>query len=70
MPLNHIRLKTLRKRCRLTQVALAEKAGISEQYLVRLEKAKNPANPSIGVVGRLAAALGTTAAKLTEEPKP
>jgi transcriptional regulator with XRE-family HTH domain len=65
--LNHTLLRELRQRRRLTQLALANKAGISRQYLIELESGRSGKSPTEGVVCRLAAALGTTAARLIEE---
>ena len=48
-------LKTLRVRRGLTQVELADKAGLSRGYLVRLEQGKQ--DPTLGVLRRLAKAL-------------
>jgi XRE family transcriptional regulator, regulator of sulfur utilization len=42
---------------RLTQSALAQKAGISREYLTRLEAGRY--DPKVGVVDRIAKALKT-----------
>lgn len=51
-------LREVRQRRGLTQVALAERIGSTEQYVSRLEKAK--VAPGIDLVSRLAVALGAT----------
>jgi transcriptional regulator with XRE-family HTH domain len=69
MPLNRTKLIALRHRAKLRQIDLAAKAGITPCYLVQLERGAKQ-SPTLGVIERLAAALGTTAAKLIEEKKP
>jgi transcriptional regulator with XRE-family HTH domain len=69
MPLNRTKLVALRHKAKLRQIDLAAKAGITPCYLVQLERGANK-SPTLAVIERLAEALGTTAAKLIEEPKP
>ena len=56
-------LKALRERKGLTQVELAEKAGVTQSYLARLEAGERE-NPSLDVLKRLAEALGVPLSKL------
>lgn len=56
----------LRKSLGLTQVALAEKIGISEVMLNRIEKAKS--SPGSEVLFSLADALGVSADNLRQVP--
>jgi transcriptional regulator with XRE-family HTH domain len=49
------RIKALRARRRLSQEALAAKAGISRGYLARLETGRQ--DPTVGTVEKLAKAL-------------
>jgi len=49
------RLKALRRQQGLTQTALAKKAGISREYLARLEKGVQ--DPTLGTMTKLAQAL-------------
>lgn len=51
------RIAIIRKEKRLTQKELAEKAGISANYLRRIETGKCPAH-QIKLVSRIADALG------------
>lgn len=48
----------LRINRKLTQKELAEKCGVTQQFIQRIEKGK--VNPSITTVIKLAAALGTS----------
>ena len=48
----------------MSQLALAKKAKISRGYLLRLEAAEQ--DPTLGVLERLARALGVPVAKLLE----
>jgi transcriptional regulator with XRE-family HTH domain len=48
-------LRTLRTERDLTQIVLAKTAGISREYLGRLEAARQ--NPTLGVLDRIANAL-------------
>ena len=60
MPLPHLR--ALRERNELTQVQLAERAGVGKSTIVRIEKGKQNAN-GVTVV-KLARALGVTREEL------
>ena len=51
------RLKQLRKARRLTQEALAERAGLSYKFIGELERGK--ANPTLTTLAALSDALGT-----------
>jgi transcriptional regulator with XRE-family HTH domain len=46
---------------------LAEAAGLSKGYLWQLENGKDP-NPSLGILTKIATALGTTVADLLGQP--
>jgi transcriptional regulator with XRE-family HTH domain len=48
-----------------TQALIAEKAGITEQYLRRIERGSE--NPSLTTLMALAGALGTSASQLVRE---
>lgn len=50
-----MRLKTLRERKKLSQAALAAKAGITREYVNKLEAGRY--DPTVGVLQRLAKAL-------------
>ncbi len=56
-------LRTWRKKVGLTQVALAQKAKVSQGYITALERGRS-ANPSLAVLKRLAKALGVTVTDL------
>ena len=59
------RIRTLRRRARLTQAALAARVGISRGYLARLEgSGSRRHDPPISTVRRLARALGVTVAEV------
>jgi transcriptional regulator with XRE-family HTH domain len=58
-------LKTMRERQELTQVQLAKKASVTQAYIAKLE-AGDKANPSLGVLKRLARALGVPVTELLE----
>ena len=60
------RLKVLRQAKGLTQVELAEKAGITQAYLAQLEAGVR-GNPSLVVIQRLAQALGVRVLDLLKE---
>ena len=59
------RLTRLRKAQGLSQYTLAEKAGISRDYLRDLEKGSS--DPTVGMVTRLAKALKVTLMELLGE---
>ncbi|HEY9898735.1 MAG TPA: helix-turn-helix transcriptional regulator [Pantanalinema sp.] len=68
------RLSELRKAAGLTQVQLAERAGISRAYLAALERGlssatKAPPNPSREILDALARALGLDRAALLGQPE-
>lgn len=54
--MKRLTLKQARTRCHLTQVALAEKTGLDQTTISKLELGKVP-NPGIDTVLRLASAL-------------
>lgn len=58
-------LRRKRERAGLSQEALAEKAGLHRNYVGLLERAQG--TPTLGVVEKLAAALGTTMGRLVGE---
>lgn len=58
------RVKVLRGERGLTQMELAARAGISRGYLSRLEIALQ--DPTLGVLEKLARALGVKVARLLE----
>ena len=53
---------TLRNNLRLTQEELAQKCGVTQQFIQMLEKGKK--NPSVSTLKKLAAALGVTVDEL------
>ena len=56
-------LKTLREEKGLTQVDLANKAKVERTYIVKLESGDKK-NPSLGILRKLAKALGVPVAEL------
>lgn len=56
-------LKTLREQKGLTQVELAERAGIVQGYLAMIESGERK-NPSLDVLKRIAKALGVPLTEL------
>lgn len=58
------RLKRLREAQGLSQYAMADKAGISRQYVRKLEAGLS--DPTLGMLQRLAKALGVGVTKLLE----
>jgi transcriptional regulator with XRE-family HTH domain len=58
-------IKSLREERELTQRELARRAGLTNAYIVMLEKGTR-ANPSLDVLTRLAAALGVSVSILVE----
>ncbi len=58
------RLKTLRRNQGFTQTALAKKASISREYLVRLEKGVQ--DPTLGMMTKLAQALKVRVVELLQ----
>lgn len=59
-----MKLQKLRKRKGLTQAALAEKAGISREYLARLETGVH--DPHLSRLRKLAKALGVKVSELVD----
>ena len=57
-----MRLKQLRERRKLTQQALAKKAGVSRAYLARLEMGRH--DPPLSRLRSLAKALGVPVTEL------
>jgi transcriptional regulator with XRE-family HTH domain len=60
------RVRAEREKARLSIAQLAQAAGLSKAYLVRLENAGT--NPSLGVLGQIANALDITVADLVRGP--
>jgi transcriptional regulator with XRE-family HTH domain len=60
-------VRALRKDSGLSQEALAHEAGLDRTYVSQVERATR--NVTIGVLERLATALGTTADQLIAAPK-
>ena len=58
-------LRLARRRVGVSQEELADRAGIDRTYVSGIERGVR--NPTIGIVARLAAELGTTAAMLLSE---
>lgn len=56
------RLKAARKAKGLTRYALAKRAGVSREYVRKLEDGES--DPTVGMLLRLATALGVKAAEL------
>jgi transcriptional regulator with XRE-family HTH domain len=59
-----MKLKRLRQAQQLSQQALADKAGISREYLARLEGARQ--DPTLGTLEKLAKALRVKVSALIE----
>jgi transcriptional regulator with XRE-family HTH domain len=59
-----MQIKTLRTRHKLTQQAVADKAGITREYLARLEAGEH--DPTLSVVRRLAKALKVKVGELVK----
>ena len=57
-------LKQVRAAKRLTQTELATKAGVSRAYVFRLEA--GGADPTLGILQKLAKALGVPVSRLLE----
>ena len=58
------KLKRLRKRQGMTQVQLAEKAGVSRTYLARIELGQH--DPTLSMLEKLAKALKVKVGRLVE----
>ena len=61
------RIRKARERRKMTQEVLAAKAGISREYLARLETGRQ--DPRVSVVVKLARALNATLTELVEKPE-
>jgi transcriptional regulator with XRE-family HTH domain len=59
-----MRLRRLRKDRKLSQYALAKEAKVSREYIRKLEAGES--DPTVGMLQRLADALGVPVAKLLE----
>jgi transcriptional regulator with XRE-family HTH domain len=59
-------LRLARQRAEVSQEELADRAGVDRTYVSGIERGVR--NPTIAIVARLAAQLGTTAAALLEHP--
>ena len=59
-----MRLKALREKATLSQADLAEKSGVSREYIARLETGHH--DPSLSTLVKLAKALKVKAGKLFE----
>lgn len=57
-------LRLARQRVGVSQEELADRAGVDRTYVSGIERGVR--NPTIGIVARLAAELGTTASALLE----
>jgi len=59
-----MKLKTLRETKGMSQAVLAKKAGITREYVNKLEAGRY--DPTVGVLQRLARALGVKVTELLE----
>jgi transcriptional regulator with XRE-family HTH domain len=59
-----MRLKRLRADRKISQAGLAEKSGVSREYIARLELGRQ--DPSLGTLQKLAKALKVSVGKLVE----
>jgi transcriptional regulator with XRE-family HTH domain len=59
-----MRLKRARKKKRMSPTALATEAGISREYVRKLEAGRS--DPTVGMLQRLAKALGVPVTRLLE----
>ena len=72
-----VALKRLREARRLTQAELAQRAGLSQGYIAKLEPSNRPdqyksshqTNPSLAVLTQLAQGLGITIEHLLRESR-
>ncbi len=62
-------IKKRRKKAHLTQYELAKKAGISMNYVAKIESKKMQRGFTIAVLGKIADALEINIARLFEEDK-
>lgn len=60
------KLKRLRRGRAMTQVQLAEKAGVGQSTIVQIERGDRP-NPHPGTLGKLAEALSVEPTDLLED---
>jgi transcriptional regulator with XRE-family HTH domain len=59
-----MRLKALREERQLSQAALAERVGVSREYIARLETGRH--DPPLSTLEKLAKALGVKVGRLLE----
>jgi len=59
-----MRLKRIRKDKGLSQYALAKAAGVSREYIRKLEAGES--DPTVGMLQKLADAMGVTLAQMLE----
>jgi transcriptional regulator with XRE-family HTH domain len=59
-----MRLKTLRAKSEMSQAALAQKVGVSREYIARLETGRH--DPPLSTLEKLAKALGVRVTELLE----
>jgi transcriptional regulator with XRE-family HTH domain len=62
-----INLRAHRQAAGLTQTELAERAAVSQSYIVKIEAGRG--NVTVGVLGRLADALGVPTEALLQAPE-
>jgi transcriptional regulator with XRE-family HTH domain len=60
------KLKLLRNLRNMTQQQLSRKSGVSQAYINELENGRK-ANPSIGIISKLAFALGVSVKELFDD---
>ncbi len=63
--INRVLMRKLRREKGLTQQELAEKAGIGQSYICKIEK--GTFEPSLATLGRISKVLGTTTKELIKE---
>jgi DNA-binding XRE family transcriptional regulator len=56
----------LRNKKKLTQVELAEKAGVSSRTVLNIENENSTYSPTLGIIDLIAKALGVTASDLVK----
>ncbi len=56
----------LRNKKKLTQVELAEKAGVSSRTIMNIENENSTYSPTLGIIDLIAKALGVTASDLVK----
>ena len=70
MPQIGVMLKRLRTERGLTQAQLAQRAGLTQGYVAKIESAAYAPDPALSVVVKLARALGVGIGELVaEQPK-